>query len=410
MAYAAGACGTTRIGGCLDAARGVDWAVDDDRCFALAQERGWITAAAAGRLMDEQRALADRGLNHSLWFLAQDLGVVSDAQARDLRTSISSTRVRALVVEGCEIQGRLGSGGMGDVFRALRPDGRAVAVKLLAARCAGDPEHRRRFAREARAGMRIRHIHAVPVLSAGEMDGQPYLLMELVDGMSLKAHLAAHGPLDEPAAWALIAQMAAALGHAADQGVIHRDVKPANILLGAATTGAPFHARICDFGLAKVWLDGGPDPDSVGHLTGAGLALGTPHYMSPEQAAGQADLDCRTDIYGLGATIFHALSGATLYTGRSSAVIMTKQVSEPPDLAQLSARGVSPGMRALLHAMLQKRRDDRPGSWAEVLAATQQPAAARPVPAPRLVLVWIVAGILGLAGLAWLLLAPGAGR
>jgi hypothetical protein len=161
----------------------------------------------------------------------------------------------------------------------------------------------------------------------------------------------------------------------------------------------PFCAKLCDFGLAKVWQEGsnrGDDPESIGGLTGAGLALGTPHYMSPEQAAGETDLDQRADMYGLGATLYHALLGQTLFNGKSSAVIMYKQVTEAPDLAALSARGIHPALLDLISRLLAKERTKRPSDWDAVLAETERlamptlalptlPAAppTRPAPGPR---------------------------
>jgi serine/threonine protein kinase len=265
--------------------------VEEERLIAMAQERGWITPGELDRVRVEQQSLADRGVQRSLWFLLLDLGLITDEQARELRKSVSSTRIRALEVDGYVIEGRLGSGGMGDVFRARNASGTMAAVKLLNSKFANNLEHRRRFAREARAGLRLRHPHIVPVLGAGEVDGIPYLIMEVVEGDSLKARIAQSGPLSVPDALAVLTQMASALAYAWSHGVLHRDVKPANILIGPPRPGhdEPFCARLIDFGLAKVWQEGSSatsDPDSMGGLTGAGLALGTPHYMSPEQAAG----------------------------------------------------------------------------------------------------------------------------
>ncbi|GDY12230.1 hypothetical protein LBMAG53_11080 [Planctomycetota bacterium] len=351
--------------------------VEDERLLSLAVERGWITSEEIARVRSEQQALSDRGIEHSLWFLVLDLGLVSDEQARELRKSVSSTRVTALEVSGFLLQGRLGSGGMGDVFRARHPDGRIGAVKLLATRLSRSEENRRRFAREARAGLRLSHPHIVPVWASGEVDHTPYLVMELVEGGSLKQRISDRGPLSEGEAVVLLRQMGQALAHAWRHGVLHRDIKPANIILGAPRTGVlePFCARLCDFGLAKVWQEGstrGEDPESIGGLTGAGLALGTPHYMSPEQAAGETDLDQRADMYGLGATLYHALLGQTLFNGKSSAVIMYKQVTEAPDLAALSARGIHPALLDLIGRLLAKERKQRPADWEAVLAEAER--------------------------------------
>lgn len=360
--------------------------MEDDRLVQLALSRGYVTPEQVERAKVEQKSLADRGIDHGVYFLLQDLGFLADADARDLRRSVSSSAIRALEVEGFVIQGRLGSGGMGDVFRAGHPDGRKAAVKLLSGKLAKSEEYVRRFLRESRAMQRLSHPNIVGVLGSGESLGTRYILMELVDGPSLKTWLVEKGKLDPGHAAVLLRQMAEALDAAWSHGVLHRDVKPANILLGPPLpgTGEPFQAKLCDFGLARLGPDAGEADLSHGGLTGTGLALGTPHYMSPEQASGEHDVDQRADIYGLGATLYHALLGQTLYSGKSSAVIMYKQVTENVDLDLLRQAGVAAPLVELLGAMLQKRRSARIATWAEVLvrARALAPGGAPAVAAP----------------------------
>ncbi len=357
--------------------------MEDDRLVQLALSRGYVTTEQVERAKAEQKTLADRGVDHGVYFLLQDLGFLAEGDARDLRRSVSSSAIRALEVDGYVIQGRLGSGGMGDVFRAAHPDGRMVAVKLLSGKLAKSEEYVRRFLREGRAMQRLVHPHIVGVSGAGESLGTRYILMELVEGPSLKTWLIEKGRLDPAHAAVVLRQMAEALENAWSHGVLHRDVKPANILVGPPRPGVdePFCAKLCDFGLARMGPDAG-DPDlSRGGLTGTGLALGTPHYMSPEQASGEHDVDQRADIYGLGATLYHALLGQTLYSGKSSAVIMYKQVTENVDLNQLRQAGVDEPLVDLLGAMLQKRRSARIATWAEVLQRVRALAPASAVAA-----------------------------
>jgi serine/threonine-protein kinase len=346
--------------------------MDDARLVQIALNQGLVTQEQIELARRELRAQADRGLDNSLWYLLQDLGYLSEDAARKVRKSASSVNHGALEVDGYVIQGRLGNGGMGDVFRARNAKGEEVAVKLLNSKYSSNDEYQRRFEREARASMRLRHAHICHSLSAGVAHGTHYLVMEIVEGLSLKAHIQDKGPISEREALFLLEQMASALGSAWDQGVLHRDVKPANIILGPARAGhdEPFCAKLIDFGLAKVWQGSGRDQeDSAGGLTGAGLALGTPHYMSPEQASGQADLDQRCDIYGLGASLYHALMGHTMYSGKSSAVIMYKQVTEQIDLSELRKKGARKQLVELLERMLAKDRDRRIETWKDVLAA-----------------------------------------
>lgn len=351
--------------------------MEDERLVRLAQDHGHVTADQVARAREEQRQLADRGVERSVWFLLQDLGFISDDQVRDLRKYVSSSHVRALEVGGYTLQGRLGSGGMGDVFRAVNPGGEAGAVKLLSSKLVKSVEHTRRFHREARATLRLKHPHITRSLSSGEIDGQCYLIMELVDGPSLKAWLVERGRMPGADALLLLWQMAQALRYAWHRGVLHRDVKPANIMLGKPRPGVaePFCAKLCDFGLAKVWSDGESEPDvSRGGLTGTGMALGTPHYMAPEQASGERDLDQRADIYSMGASLYHALLGQTMYSGRSSTVIMYKQVTEDADLEPLRKQGTDPRLVKLISRMLDRRRDRRLASWEAVLAAVVEQA------------------------------------
>ncbi len=392
--------------------------MDDARFVQLALEQGFVTPQQVEKVRQEQHVLADRGIEASQWFLLQDLGFVTEEQAKRLRKGMSSSTLRALEVDGYVIQGRLGAGGMGDVFRAENAQGQAAAVKLLNTKYSANPEYVRRFEREARAAERLDHPNICRGRQHGEVAGHRFLLMELVEGPSLKVRLQEQGPLDERSALCLLEQMADGLGHAWAKGVLHRDVKPANILLGPARPGhdEPFCAKICDFGLAKLWQDGDhADEDSRGGLTGAGLALGTPHYMSPEQASGAHDLDQRCDIYGLGATLYHALLGHTMYSGKSSAVIMYKQVTEQIDLGALRLKGARERLIGLLERMLAKDRMKRLATWAAVKAEVQaiRMNLERPVSEPHRRARpwgWIAAGgaVAAAAGLVAVLALPAA--
>jgi len=345
--------------------------MEDQRMVQLALDNHMLTMEQVERAKKEQQSLADRGVERSLWFLLLDLGYVNDTQARDLRKYVSSTAIRALEVEGFVLQGRIGSGGMGDVFRAVNAAGQEAAVKLLSTKLAKNEENARRFQREARASMRLKHPHITQSLAAGDVEGQRYLVMELIKGPSLKQRMSERGKLPEDHATILLWQIASALRYAWNHGVLHRDVKPANLMLAPPRAGVvePFCAKICDFGLAKVMVQDGPiDEESKGMLTGAGMALGTPHYMPPEQASGEIDLDQRADIYSLAASVYHALLGQTMHHGKSSTIIMYKQVTESADLDPLRAIGTSDGMVKLMSRMLEKSRKRRFNTWDEVIA------------------------------------------
>ena len=352
--------------------------MEDHRLVQLALEHRYLTMEQVDRAKREQQTLADRGVERSLWFLLLELGFVSDVQLRDLRKYVSSTAIRALEVEGYVLQGRIGSGGMGDVFRATNAQGQEAAVKLLSSKLARSQENARRFQREARASMRLVHPHITRSLAAGEVDGQRYLVMELIKGPSLKQRMVERGKLPEDHALLVLWQIGSALDYAWRHGVLHRDVKPANLMLAPPRAGVaePFCAKICDFGLAKVMQaePGSPEEESKGQLTGAGMALGTPHYMPPEQASGEIDLDQRADIYSLAATVYHALLGQTMHAGKSSTVIMYKQVTESVELQPLRDLGLHAGLVKLLGRMLDKSRKRRFATWGEVLAVLKSVA------------------------------------
>lgn len=345
--------------------------MEDQRLVQLAQDYGWVTKEQVDKATQEQQALADRGVERSLWFLMLDLGMVTDTQARDLRKYVSSASIKALEVEGYVLQGRIGSGGMGDVFRAVNAKGEEAAVKLLSSKLAKSAENVRRFQREARTSLKLHHPHITRSLASGEFEGQRYLVMELIKGPSLKQRLTERGRMPEDQAIVLLWQIASALCYAWARGILHRDVKPANLMLAPPRAGVaePFCAKICDFGLAKVMSESGIDDESKGLLTGAGMALGTPHYMPPEQASGETNLDQRADIYSLAAAVYHALLGHTMHSGRSSTIIMYKQVTESADLDALKELGLSADLIRVLGRMLEKNRRKRFATWDEVLVA-----------------------------------------
>jgi hypothetical protein len=202
-----------------------------------------------------------------------------------------------------EVLRLIGRGGMGAVYLARQTHlDRQVALKILAPERAGDPSFAERFAREARAMARLQHPHIVTLHDFGQAGGWAYLVMEHVEGATLRQVMAT-GRLSPAEALALVPPLCEALAHAHAQGVVHRDLKPENILLDGR--GRP---RIADFGLAKL-------ADAEGTLTASGTTLGTLHYMAPEQVAGAADLDHRADLYALGVLLYELLTG-TLPLGR----------------------------------------------------------------------------------------------
>jgi len=258
----------------------------------------------------------------------------------------------AKVIGGFEVLEKIGQGAMGAVFKARQISlDRVVALKVLPPRIAKDAVFIDRFQREARASARLNHPNIVLGIDVGEDEalGLWYFAMEYVDGPSLKEVLEKEQKLSEPRALKIMLDMARALECAWRSRVVHRDIKPDNILL--ASNG---EAKLADLGLAKK-----VDADDA-HLTQSGRAVGTPHYMAPEQARGDADaFDTRTDLYALGATFFHLVTGRTPFQAATPAAIMAKHLTEKPPLASEVEKSVSAGCAKLIAKLLEKKPESR---------------------------------------------------
>ncbi len=271
------------------------------------------------------------------------------------------------------IYAKLGSGGMGAVYRARRTlIGDDVAIKILHFNQSESPEAER-FRREAQAAARLKHAHAVSIFDFGiSDDGRQYLVMELVEGESLRQLIKREGRLLPTVATEIINQVCAALDEAHRNNIVHRDVKPDNIIVDLR--GAKPEITVLDFGIAK--LRG----DSATTLTQTGSILGTPHYMSPEQCLGE-ELDGRSDIYSLGIVLYEMLAGVVPFNSPISTAVVVQHVNQSPP----SLRGLNPAIpwsveRAVLHA-LEKRPEARPstpGAFAAELTAAVANSGAEP--------------------------------
>ena len=257
------------------------------------------------------------------------------------------------------IERLLGRGGMSSVWQAYDEElGRAVAIKLLHTRRLESADSVDRFEREARTLALLAHPGIVTVIDRGETDGRPFIVCELVNGRDLHERIALEGRLPIAEALAIAVQVASALAYAHERGVIHRDVKPHNVLLTADG-----HAKLTDFGIARV--------DDAPALTQAGRVLGTGDYVAPEQAQGHP-LDGRADIYSLGALLFHCLTGGPPYRGASFVEIAEQHLRAPvPDVKARCAEA-SDGVAAIVTKALAKRRDDRYDDVGEMRVALEE--------------------------------------
>ena len=243
-----------------------------------------------------------------------------------------------------QIVEKIGEGGMGAVYRGVQISlNRPVAVKLLPESLARNTSFVERFHREARAAAALNHPNIIQVFDAGEQDGTHYFAMELVDGETVAAKVERDGPMPEAEAVAVAMSVAAALHHAWTKAkLIHRDIKPENLIV--TSDGM---VKVCDLGLAK---SAGQDSN----LTVSGTMMGTPHFIAPEQARGEPDVDTRADIYSLGATLFFLLTGKPPFHADSSMAVMYKHVNDPlPDPRKLNPK-LSAGVVRALNKMTAK--------------------------------------------------------
>jgi tetratricopeptide (TPR) repeat protein/TolB-like protein len=264
----------------------------------------------------------------------------------DLRSDRTLDSLRGALAERYALERVLGAGAMGQVFlaRDVTLD-RPVAVKVISPELAASATFRDRFLLEARTVAKLRHPNIVAVHAAGEAAGHLYFVMEYVGGESLRDLINREKRVDPDRAARILADVADALAYAHGQGVVHRDVKPENVLLDGHTG----RAMLTDFGIARA-LTAAED----GRLTGTGLLVGSPRYMSPEQASGERALDGRTDIYSLGLVGYEMLVGESPYAGASAASLIAKQVTEPAPSVATQAPGIPRGLAAAIDRALEK--------------------------------------------------------
>lgn len=255
-----------------------------------------------------------------------------------------------------EVLEKLGSGGMGDVFKGRDPKtNQMVAIKILSDELSKNDTAKKRFEREVKESIRLKHPNLIAAYANGEFRGRLYYVMEFVDGSTVKKEIMSKGPLEESRTIEILFQIGKALEYAAQQNIIHRDIKPDNIMV--THDG---RAKLCDMGLAKS-TEGG------GQLTILGTVLGTPHYMSPEQARGDEVLDTRTDMFSLGSTSYHMLTGSPPFEGNDPISIMTAVLQEDPVPIQDRNPKISDEMCAIIAKMMAKEREKRYKNFSELL-------------------------------------------
>jgi serine/threonine protein kinase len=260
-------------------------------------------------------------------------------------------RVAEALAHHYTLEGEIGRGGMGVVYRARDEQlKRRVAIKVLPPELAFQGDIRERFKREAQTAGQLLHPHIVPIYSVGEAGGLVYFVMGYVDGESVSGRVKRKGPLPADEARRIMKEVADALGAAHAVSVIHRDIKPDNILL----EGTRGRVMVTDFGIAKAISS-----TSGATLTGAGVAIGTPSFMSPEQAAGEKEIDVRSDLYSLGIVAYQMLTGELPFSAPTVAGILMKQITEPAPDVRLKRPDVPEDLALAVARCLEKDPENR---------------------------------------------------
>jgi eukaryotic-like serine/threonine-protein kinase len=314
--------------------------------------RGLATPAEIQACKTHRDQLAAKSSDEakSLLEIMVDAKVLTRSQMTRLKQESGEANKR-FTIPGYQMIDKLGKGSMGVVFKAKQISvDRIVAIKVLLDPLAQNKEFIKRFEREAKIAAKLSHNNVVNAIDAGQIDGHYFFVMEYVEGPTIKDYLDKDKIFEEKEALRITLAIAEALKHAAQKGLIHRDIKPENVIL--TKEGG---VKLADLGLARL-----TDDEKWG-LSEAGMAIGTPYYISPEQVRGETNIDIRADIYSLGATLYHMVTCKVPYGGETPNDVMRKHVDlkvsiVPPD--HLNAR-LSSGLGMVVETMMAKNREHR---------------------------------------------------
>jgi len=340
------------------------------RLLDVGIELGYLTRPQADAVLARQAHLRRGGVMLSLTQVLVERKYVVGSQLKLLMNEVEFRRKHAILAtpEPAQRPPPPRKFGQYEVLEVLAEKSRArvikardttmdriVVLKVLPPAAAADKQWFERFRREMQLSGKLSHPNIVSTFGAGEIDGCPLMIMEYADGLSLNERLDREGNVPEKIAWLIAREIAKGLGFAASQGIMHRDIKPANIM--CSNDG---RIRIADMGFSKSMND-----DSS--LTAAGTTVGTPFYISPEQAEGSIDIDTRTDIYSLGCTVFHMLTGSVPILGESMMEVMMNHSKAPrPDPRSILPE-ISEASANLVKKMMAVKPRDRHGSAVELI-------------------------------------------
>ena len=345
----------------------------------LAVKRGFISREELEEALSTQERMKAEGKSKQLGEILTELGLLTEKQAQKLLTEQRERAGAARRIGHFEVYAKLGEGGMGTVYLAkiMGPairggeihgfpehpeEGSLVALKILPPKLAKDEGFLTRFRREVEVLSRLNHPNIVRAVDWGRADGLHFLAMDFVQGENSYQKVARDGPMEERDAITLALEMARALEYAHSKGIIHRDIKPENILIDLSGV-----THLTDFGLvSRAGLNEDAD------ITSTGTTVGTPYYISPEQAQGSTEIDIRGDLYSLGATLYHLLTGEVPYDGDSAPVIMTKHVVDPVPNPLKARPRLSPTLAAVVAKLMAKDPRDRYQNPSELIDDLQR--------------------------------------
>jgi len=322
-----------------------------------------------GRIVIEQRLCTDEELKQcieelksrtspaTLEDLMLEYGYITLTQADRVKNTLRESKTAANQIPGYKVLGKLGSGAMAVVYKARQLSlDRIVAIKVLPKRFAEKPDYIRRFYKEGKLAAKLNHNNIVQAIDVGEAGGLYYFVMEYVEGKTLHDDLSKGVVFKELEALEIIIQLAQALEHAHAMGMIHRDVKPKNVMINTAGI-----VKLADMGLAR------ETDDIQAAKSEQGKAFGTPYYIAPEQIRGEVNIDGRADIYALGATLFHMVTGRVPFDASTPSEVMKMHLNEPltpPDHINTS---LTAGISEVIEVMMAKKTKDRYSNIKELL-------------------------------------------
>ncbi|MFP4027779.1 MAG: serine/threonine protein kinase [Candidatus Brocadiia bacterium] len=337
--------------------------INPDEIFAeVAKECGYLSEEELQECRKIRDELGQMGLTvRPLAQIAVERNFITGEERKEIRQAMVQRGVYPRL-GGYELIAKAGSGGMGTVYKARQMSlDRTVAIKVLAPEMARDESFVKRFQREAKLAGKLSHPNAVHVYDVGYEKGKYFIAMEFISGVTLE-DVVAKGPLEEERALKIMRQVASALQEAHNRNIIHRDIKPGNIML--TRDGV---AKLSDLGLAKDIAS-----STAISLTQTGIVSGTPDYMSPEQCRGEKDIDHRSDIYSLGITLFRFVTGEAPFQASTPMTVMTKHLEEPMPNPCLIRDSVSRGTAKLIDDMTAKDPERRIQSCEEIIERIDQ--------------------------------------